>query len=923
MLRRSPFCRRRSNYWGTRRDTDIDGRGVGVGGASVAIGDDTVEGPGQGRARASRAAMELSMDVVSVRCKLLEAIKLRSKYTPVCISRLETEAISNLLGKEEKVRWEFRDGIMHVSRVSDTASIFEPLPTLNEFYDDMKRLFQIRTDGAVSTFSYHRLKLLEMKFDLYHMVNFDIESAEQNDNGHRDFYNVRKVDTHIHHSASMNGKHLLRFIKKKLKKFPNDVVCTERGMPVTLGEVCERLAIKAEDLSLDRLNVMADKTTMHRFDRFNSKYSPLGNPMLRTIFLKTDNEMGGRYLAEITRELLDDLEESKYQHTEWRLSIYGRDRKEWPKLASWVVKNRLMSTNNMWMIQVPRLYSVYKSAGSITCFQDMLDNIFMPLYEATEDPEAHPEVHEFLKGVSGFDTVDDESKSEIPVDRTFSSKERAPARWDIHDNPSYKYYNFYLQSNVRTLNRLRAARGLSQFNYRPHAGEAGETHHLDTAFLLSDGIAHGINLRKSLGLQYLYYLCEIPLAQSPCSNNQLFLSYEKHPFHEFYRRGLHVSLSTDDPLMFHQTKEPLMEEYSIAKQIWRLTSADLCELARNSVLQSGFPADVKEQWLGTSRYMEENDMQRTNVPNIRHYFRRRCHEDEMRLLQCEDGVMDALRSGICLSPRTLGVKPSPVLELTTMQRLPQPERPEELQMLPPTSPVAEAMVQMDEDCASFAALPLPARTLGSRKRQAEGQADGADGAEGAISLRNLRRFITDEASVAASDGTLAAETAAFEGRQEWLAGGLDAKASAPGGHDGGSLSPLSCFKAFPDGASGLRPGEVMHAFGETGLLGKLLAQHSYRVVFHLAAYLCECNRLFGEPFEGQSGAAELFALPDVYSAWRLAILNTREYQQVCEQCFGRFVHYCTPEADATALSGTAAAADDTTIYPVPAAVAAA
>ena len=33
-------------------------------------------------------------------------------------------------------------------------------------------------------------------------------------------------------------------------------------------------------------------------------------------------------------------------------------------------------------------------------------------------------------------------------------------------------------------------RGLNQFKYRPHAGEAGEVHHLDTAFLLADGIKH-------------------------------------------------------------------------------------------------------------------------------------------------------------------------------------------------------------------------------------------------------------------------------------------------------------------------------------------------------------------------------------------------------------------------------------------------
>lgn len=37
-----------------------------------------------------------------------------------------------------------------------------------------------------------------------------------------------------------------------------------------------------------------------------------------------------------------------------------------------------------------------------------------------------------------------------------------------------------------------------------HSGEAGDIDHLATAFLLSDGISHGINLRKAPVLQYLY-----------------------------------------------------------------------------------------------------------------------------------------------------------------------------------------------------------------------------------------------------------------------------------------------------------------------------------------------------------------------------------------------------------------------------------
>ena len=68
----------------------------------------------------------------------------------------------------------------------------------------------------------------------------------------------------------------------------------------------------------------------------------------------------------------------------------------------------------------------------------------------------------------------------------------------------------------------------------------------------------------------------------------------RSPLPEYLARGLHVSLSTDDPLQFHFTKEPLMEEYSIATQVWKLSSCDMCELARNSVLTSGFSHEVRK-----------------------------------------------------------------------------------------------------------------------------------------------------------------------------------------------------------------------------------------------------------------------------------------------------------------------------------------
>lgn len=62
------------------------------------------------------------------------------------------------------------------------------------------------------------------KFRLYLLKNADREFVAQKSSPHRDFYNIRKVDTHVHHSACMNQKHLLRFIKSKLRKEPDEVL---------------------------------------------------------------------------------------------------------------------------------------------------------------------------------------------------------------------------------------------------------------------------------------------------------------------------------------------------------------------------------------------------------------------------------------------------------------------------------------------------------------------------------------------------------------------------------------------------------------------------------------------------------------------------------------------------------------------------
>jgi len=341
-----------------------------------------------------------------------------------------------------------------------------------------------------------------------------------------------------------------------------------------------------------------DKTTFHRFDRFNLKYNPCGQSRLREIFIKQDNLIHGRFLAELTREVrgwerrdrqrerernriglsfclrrarrgflrapifcpthplinsspfsptkpnkplrttptynqtttnpttnqtkqvMSDYEQSKYQHAELRVSVYGRKAVEWDVLASWVVGNQLWSNNvvrfrlvfgvfallfcvfprgsaprappfvavvahagprpfffrrrhflppspphkkpnrkktktkQVWLVQIPRLYNAYRETGVIENFEQMLANLFVPLFEATVNPSSHPQLHVLLSQVVAFDMVDDESKPE----RRPTKHSPLPQHWTSKHNAAYAYYAYYIYANLHALNQLREAR---------------------------------------------------------------------------------------------------------------------------------------------------------------------------------------------------------------------------------------------------------------------------------------------------------------------------------------------------------------------------------------------------------------------------------------------------------------------------------
>ncbi|KAG7297687.1 hypothetical protein JYU34_018405 [Plutella xylostella] len=208
----------------------------------------------------------------------------------------------------------WRRGVVRVFRTRAALEAGDPMyqgPSYSTYVQDLTRLLDMICDGPLKSYSFRRLSYLSSKFRLHVLLNELHELALQKAVPHRDFYNVKKVDTHIHAASCMNQKHLLRFIKRTLRQRPDEVVAIDKGMPMTLKAVFEEMKLDAYDLNVDILDVHA--------------------------------------------EVIADLEENKYTFVEPRLSIYCKSKNEWAKLASWAVRNDVHSNHVRWLIQVPRL----------------------------------------------------------------------------------------------------------------------------------------------------------------------------------------------------------------------------------------------------------------------------------------------------------------------------------------------------------------------------------------------------------------------------------------------------------------------------------------------------------------------------------------------------------------------------------------
>jgi adenosine deaminase len=52
----------------------------------------------------------------------------------------------------------------------------------------------------------------------------------------------------------------------------------------------------------------------------------------------------------------------------------NRKAEEWDSLAKWICDNKLYSDHNRWMIQVPRIYTLFKKTNQIKNFGELIQS---------------------------------------------------------------------------------------------------------------------------------------------------------------------------------------------------------------------------------------------------------------------------------------------------------------------------------------------------------------------------------------------------------------------------------------------------------------------------------------------------------------------------------------------------------------------
>ncbi len=148
----------------------------------------------------------------------------------------------------------------------------------------------------------------------------------------------------------------------------------------------------------------------------------------------------------------------------------------------------------------------------------------------------------------------------------------------------------------RDFGALREAADRLHLGIAVHAGEEGPPDKIRAALdeLGADRIAHGVAAIRDPELMERLRRDAVPLDMCLSSNVGIgaFRSLEDHPFPQFWRAGLNVTVNSDDPPFFSTT---LTDELRHAARLADLSKSDIAELERRAARAAFAPADVRDR----------------------------------------------------------------------------------------------------------------------------------------------------------------------------------------------------------------------------------------------------------------------------------------------------------------------------------------
>ncbi len=137
------------------------------------------------------------------------------------------------------------------------------------------------------------------------------------------------------------------------------------------------------------------------------------------------------------------------------------------------------------------------------------------------------------------------------------------------------------------------------FKVVAHAGEdVGPESIWDSInYLKVQRIGHGITAIQDEKLMEHCVKTQLPIEICITSNTftkKIVSEAKNHPIKEFYKKGMMVTVNTDDPVFF---KTDLINEFYICKKDLKFTNEELKQLIKNGFIASNLSKKAKTEWL--------------------------------------------------------------------------------------------------------------------------------------------------------------------------------------------------------------------------------------------------------------------------------------------------------------------------------------